>query len=59
MIRLTPKTSQKKIFEMVGVSLWFSTSPDLNPLEYAIWGILENKTLKYWFAEDCFCEGME
>ena len=42
MIRLTPKPSEKKI--EIGVSLWPPSSPDLNPLDYAIWGVLENKT---------------
>ena len=27
-----------------GVSLWPPLSPDLNPLDYAVWGVLENKT---------------
>ena len=34
-------------------------SPDLNPFENAIWGVLENKInatfpSKYWFAYDCY-----
>ena len=41
MICLTPKPSQK-IYEMIGVCLWPPSSPDLNPLDYAIWGVLEN-----------------
>ena len=45
MICLTPKPSQKKKkSEIIGVSLWPSSSPDLNPLDYATWGVLENKT---------------
>ena len=43
MICLTPKPSQKYL-EIIGVSLWHPSSPDLNPLNYAIWGVLENKT---------------
>ena len=38
-----PKPRQK-ISEIIGVSLWPPSSPDLNPLDYAILGILENKT---------------
>ena len=29
---------------MIGVSLWPPSSPDLNPLNHAIWGVFENKT---------------
>ena len=32
------------VFEITGVSLWPSSSPDFNPLDYAIWSVLENKT---------------
>ena len=35
---LNAKTKSPKI------SLWSSSSPVLNPLDYAIWGVLENKT---------------
>ena len=35
------KTKAKKI---TGDSLWPPLSPDHNPLDYTIWGILENKT---------------
>ena len=42
MICLTLKPSQK-ISEIIGVSLWLPSSPDLNPLDYSIWGVLENK----------------
>ena len=38
-----PKLS-KKISEIIGVSFWPPSSVDLAPLDYAIWGILENKT---------------
>ena len=41
---LNAETKLKKISEIIGVSLWFSSSPHLNPLDYAIWSILENKT---------------
>ena len=43
MICLTPKLSQN-ISEIIGVSLWHPSSPDLNLLDYAILGVLENKT---------------
>ena len=36
------KTKTKKISKIIGVSLWPLSSPD--PLDYAKWGILENKT---------------
>ena len=37
-------------------------SPDLNPLDFSIWGVLENKTnatfsSKYWFAWDYYWGG--
>ena len=38
-----PKPSQN-FFEIIGVSLWPKSSQDFNPLDYAIWGVLENKT---------------
>ena len=41
---LKTKTNLKKFFEITGVSLWLSSSPDLNHLDYTLWGILENKT---------------
>ena len=56
MICLTPKQSQKRNSEITEVSLWPPSSPDFNPINYAIWSVLENKTnttyfpLKYWFA---------
>ena len=43
MICLTPKTSQT-LSEIIGISLWRPSSLDLNPLDYTMWGILENKT---------------
>ena len=36
----TKKNKVKKISKIIGVSLW---SPS-NPFNYAIWGVLENKT---------------
>ena len=39
-----PKSSQKYIYKIIGVSFWPPSSPDHNPLDYAIWGVLENKT---------------
>ena len=43
MICLTPKPT-KKISEIIGVSLWTLSSPNHNPLNYAILGVFENKT---------------
>ena len=40
---LTPKLSQN-IREIIGDSLKPPSSPDLNPLHYAIGGVLEKKT---------------
>ena len=34
----------KIISEIIGVSLWPPSTLDLNPLDYAIWGVLKNKT---------------
>ena len=35
---------KKKNSEITGDSLWLSSSPDHNPLDYGIWGVLENKS---------------
>ena len=43
MICLTPEPSQK-ISQIIEVSLWPPSSSELKPLDYAIWGVLENKT---------------
>ena len=43
MICLTQKSSQKHS-EIIGVSLWLPSSQDLNPFDYVIWVVLENKT---------------
>ena len=45
---LYAKTKPKEISEIIGVSLWPPSSPNLNnPLDYTIWGVLENKTTSY------------
>ena len=41
---LIAETKRKKISEIIGVSLWATSSPSCNPFDYAIWGVLENKT---------------
>ena len=38
------ETKPQKFQEITGVSLWPQSSLDLNPLDYALWGILKNKT---------------
>ena len=43
MICLTPKPNLQKL-KKKKVSFWPPSSPDPNPLHYAIWGILGNKT---------------
>ena len=43
MICLTPKPN-KRISEIIAVSLWPPSSPDLNLLDYARWGVLEKET---------------
>ena len=43
MICLIHKPGQKKKFEIIVVSLWPPSSPDLIFLEYTLWGVLENK----------------
>ena len=30
--------------DIIGVSLWPPSSPEHNTLDYAMWGVLENKT---------------
>ena len=42
MICLTPTPTP--ISEIIRISLWPSLSPDLHPLDYTIWDVLENKT---------------
>ena len=51
MIKKDPKTSTRKNANKLKVrekTLWTvikqDSSPDFNPLDYAIWGVLENKT---------------
>ena len=41
---LNAKTKPKEITGIIGVSLWPQSSQDLNSLDYAICGVLENKT---------------
>ena len=41
---LNTKTKPKIIFKITGISLWPPSNLDLNPLDYTIWDILENKT---------------
>ena len=35
--------AERKISEIIRVSLWSPLNPDFNPLDYYIWGVLENK----------------
>ena len=37
------KPHLQRISEIIGVSLWPPSNPDLNSLDYVIWGVLENK----------------
>ena len=37
------KASEKKKSEIIWISLWPPSSPDLNPLNYDMWVFLENK----------------
>ena len=41
---LNAGTKPKEISEFFEFSLWSPLSPDLKPLDYALWGVLENKT---------------
>ena len=41
---LMPKNKSQKIFDVIGVSLWPTSSPGNNPIDYARWDISENKT---------------
>ena len=41
---LNAETKLQSFSEIIGIPLWPSSNPDLNPLDYAIWGVLENKT---------------
>ena len=38
----------KKISEIIGISLWPPSSPNHNPINYTIWGILQNKNATYY-----------
>ena len=46
---LNAKIKPKRFFKIIGVSLWPTSSPDLKPLDYSIWGVIENKanTISY------------
>ena len=35
----------KRICKIIGVSLWSPLSPNLNPHDSTIWGVLESKTI--------------
>ena len=41
---LNAESKPKRISKVIGVSLWPASSPDLTPLDYVIWEVLENKT---------------
>ena len=41
---LYAETKPINISEIIGEPLWPPSSQDLNELDYAIWGVLENKT---------------
>ena len=41
---LNAKTKTKKIYKIIGVSFGHPSSSNLNTLDYATWGVLENKT---------------
>ena len=43
---LKTETKSKRISEIIGVSLWLPSSRHHNPLNYAIWGVLEKKQKK-------------
>ena len=38
------RNQAKKISEIIEVSLWPPSCLDINPIDFAIWGLLENKT---------------
>ena len=40
---LNAETKPRKISKIIGVSLLPPSSPDLNPLDYTIWSILDKK----------------
>ena len=40
----TKKKKKKNLSEIIGVSLWPKSSPILNPLDYVMWDVLQNKT---------------
>ena len=44
---LNAKTKAKKISKIIWVSLWPTSSPDHNLLDYDIWDILENKNATF------------
>ena len=47
------KNLARKFFLYFGLYLWSPSSPDLNSLDYAIWGVSENKSIvisKHGFA---------
>ena len=52
-ICLTPGPRQKKMSEIIGVSLWTPSRTDHNPLDYSIWDILENNTNGTSHSNNC------
>ena len=42
--RIHHKSSKKKNCEITGVSLWLLSSPDLNPVDHALWDVLKSKS---------------
>ena len=41
---LNAESKVKKVSEIICVTVWPASSPDLNPLDYDVWCVLENKT---------------
>ena len=40
---LNAETKPKNISEIIGISLWPLSCPEVNPFDYSIWGVLENR----------------
>ena len=45
-VRVAIELSEKETLEFIPPSLWPSNSPDLNPVNYTVWGILQEKVFK-------------
>jgi len=44
--RATVEFLERKMPEFISLQLWLPNSPDLNPVDYSVWSILQEKVFK-------------